>query len=304
MSAASDFSGVMTDDGLQLTVGPVLVRIRSEFPATAEHLARFYDGHPIKTCADAHLDMAVVGGRGLRRWLRPQANLVLNGGRPYLPLPATLAGPMVEWGINHYVGRYAHQWVVVHAAVVERDGTAIVMPAEPGAGKSTLCAALTFAGWRLLSDEFALVDPATGMLSPLPRPIALKNASIDVIGRRYPHVVFGPEGYDVDHARFVHAKATRESVERAEELATPRYIIFPRYAAEQPTTIERLPKAEALMKVADQSFNYNYLGVDGYRCLVDLVTRTDCYRLEYSDLDDVLGRLALLTRTAQAASHA
>ena len=75
----------------------------------------------------------------------------------------------------------------------------------------------------------------------------------------------------------------------------PGWVILPRYAAGRPTTFEPLPKARALIQVIGQSFNYNYLGPRGYACLTELVRRTDCYTLEYSDLDDVLERLTRLT---------
>lgn len=39
-----------------------------------------------------------------------------------------------------------------------------------GAGKSTLCAALCADGWRLLSDEMALIEPDTGRLRGMGRP--------------------------------------------------------------------------------------------------------------------------------------
>jgi hypothetical protein len=56
-----------------------------------------------------------------------------------------------------------------------------------------------------------------------------------------------------------------------------------------------IDKAQALIELADQSFNYNFLGARGYGVLVDVVTRSACFRLEYSDLDDVLERLARMT---------
>jgi len=69
-------------------------------------------------------------------------------------------------------------------------------------------------------------------------------------------------------------------------------IVFPRWTRDAATRLEPIPKAHALMRLAHQSFNYNYLGVPGYEAIAGMVGRTDCYTLEYSDLDDVIGRLA------------
>jgi len=155
--------------GLQLQIGPFLVRVRSRHEGVRDYLERFYADFPMRDSAEAHFDVAVVGGKGLRRWIRPQAAVSVNGARPFYPLPANLAGPLVEWGLNWAIGRHAHRWVVVHASVVERGGRAMIFPATSGAGKSTLAAALGYAGWRLLSDEFAIIDPDTGLVLPLPR---------------------------------------------------------------------------------------------------------------------------------------
>ena len=155
---------------MQVGIGPFLVRVRSDLAGVRSHLERLYPEFPMRDSADSHFDLAIVGGHGVRRWIRPQATVVVNGARPYHPLPATLAGPLLEWGLNWCIGRTAHRWVVVHAAVVEQGGRAMILPAPPGSGKSTLCAALSYAGWRLFSDEFALIDPGhrPGFSGPAP----------------------------------------------------------------------------------------------------------------------------------------
>ena len=78
----------------------------------------------------------------LRRHLRPQAILRCDGRVPFKPLPMAQAMPMLEWGLNWVISSHAHDCLVLHAAVVERDGQALVLAADPGSGKSTLCAAL------------------------------------------------------------------------------------------------------------------------------------------------------------------
>lgn len=66
--------------------------------------------------------------------------------------------------------------VAVHAAVVARDGIALLLPAASGSGKSTLTAAADRAGATVLSDEYALVDPETGLVTGWPRPIRLRRS--------------------------------------------------------------------------------------------------------------------------------
>jgi HprK-related kinase A len=283
----------LATSGVSVTIGPFLVHVRSELPRVRTYLETLYADFPISSQADSgHFDINVLAASGVRRWIRPQANLIVNGERPFLPLPADLAGALFEWTINFCVARDAHRFATMHAAVVERDGRALMISGESGAGKSTLCAALVVDGWRLLSDEFALVDPETGMLSPLPRPVSLKNASIEIIRSRGCNLVFGPEGIDIEHARFAHMKPPAASVQRASEAAAPSIVIFPKWRSGAPTVLTRVRMAQVLLRLADQSFNYNYLGVRGFEAITNLARRVEGYELEYSDLDDVLPRLA------------
>jgi HprK-related kinase A len=283
----------LATSGVGVTIGPFLVHVRSELPLVRTYLDTLYADFPISSGADSgHFDINVQAASGVRRWIRPQANLMVNGERPFLPLPADLAGALFEWTINFCVARDAHRFVSMHAAVVERHGRALVISGESGAGKSTLCAALVIDGWRLLSDEFALVDPETGMLSPLPRPVSLKNASIEIIRSRGRDLVFGPEGIDIEQARFVHMKPPAASVQRASDAAVPAIVIFPKWSSGAQTVLTPVRRAQVLLRLADQSFNYNYLGVRGFEAIASLARRVEGYELEYSDLDDVLPRLA------------
>ena len=123
-------------------------------------------------------------------------------------------------------------------------------------------------------------------------PVSLKNASIDIIRKRGPEMVFGPEGIDIEDARFVHMKPPLSSVRRASQPATPAVAIFPKWTPGSATSLTHVSRAQVLLRLADQSFNYNYLGVRGFDTIVGLVRRVEGYELEYSDLDDVLPRLA------------
>ena len=65
--------------------------------------------------------------------------------------------------------------VAVHAAVIEAEGRLLVLPGPSFTGKSSLCAAAVSAGHLVWSDEYALVDPATGEVTGWPRRIKLRG---------------------------------------------------------------------------------------------------------------------------------
>ena len=63
-----------------------------------------------------------------------------------------------EMGMNLQMALGQKHYLLLHAATVEKDGRALIMTGESGAGKSTLAALLGERGWRLMGDEFALLD--------------------------------------------------------------------------------------------------------------------------------------------------
>jgi hypothetical protein len=65
--------------------------------------------------------------------------------------------------------------VAVHAAVIVRGSKALVVPGASGAGKSSLCVAAAAAGAQILTDEYALVDPASGLVTGWRRPVRVRR---------------------------------------------------------------------------------------------------------------------------------
>jgi len=276
-------------EGLRLCTGPLVTCIRSGESALAAGIARQYADFPLAP-ADGFVDfhVAIERPRLLRRWWRPQAFFWFDGQSLFLPLPAAQAFPLLEWGMNWCVSSHCHQYLIIHAAVVERHGLALILPAPPGSGKSTLCAALVNSGWRLLSDELALIDPATGMLQPLPRPVSLKNASIDIIQSFAPKAIFNPPVFETIKGTVAHMRPPADSVRRANETARPRWLVLPRFVAGSATALTPLSKAQGLMQLAENAFNYSAHGRAGFLALGQLIDSVDCYRFEYSRLEEAM----------------
>jgi HprK-related kinase A len=282
--------------GLRFSTGPFTVGVRSPLPALAEGIALLYDAYPLADAqgfADFHLNLRPSGG--LRRWLRPQARFDLDGVAPFLPLPAAHAFSLFEWALNWSVSSRAHDYLIIHAAVVEKNGRAAILPAPSGSGKSTLCAALVCRGWRLLSDELALVSTSAGMLAPLPRPVSLKNASIELIRAFATDPVFSRASVDTAKGTIAHLKAPLDSVRRAQDAARPGWIVFPRYQAGAAPLLEPLASTRAFLRLAENAFNYSLLGAQGFSSAARLVEAAPAYDFSYSALDDavaVFDRLA------------
>ncbi|MBQ5948161.1 HprK-related kinase A [Massilia sp. ST3] len=275
--------------GLDLRTGPFTCRVTSDIPRVQQGIALLYADYPVQApggFADFHVNLRRT--KGLRRWFRPQVRFDQDGLTPFKPLPLAQAYPMFEWVLNWCVTNRAHGYLVVHAAVVEKGGRAVILPAPPGSGKSTLCAALVCRGWRLLSDELCLVRHADGALVPVPRPVSLKNASIGVIQAFSPQAVFGPRVEGTAKGTIGHMRAPGDSVARALEPARPVAIVFPRYEAGAATRVAQLGKAGTFMRVADNAFNYALLGERGFATLGDLVDACSGIEFSYSSLDEAM----------------
>ena len=229
-------------------------------------------------------EVEVVAGKGLRRLVHRQSRFLLGNQEPFTPLPYQHALPLLEWGLNWCVSQHAHQYLIIHAAVVEKNGRALILPGSPGAGKSTLCAALVSrGGWRLLSDELTLIEPSSSMIIPNPRPVSLKGASIDLISNFTENAVFSNTVKDTIKGTVAHLRPPRTSIEAMESSAIPGAIVFPQFCQEmEGSLLKPLEKGEALMHLIDQSFNYSILGEEGFDTLVTLLEASKVYSYKYS----------------------
>ncbi len=280
----------LLDNGrFALQTGSLVSRIQTSLPDVARSIHVLYAHHPYSVEPDfADFHVQIGRPRNLRRWFRRQAEFVVDGERPFEPLPRDQAPAFLEWGLNWSIAASCHQWLTLHAASLERNGGVVILPAPPGSGKSTLCAALALRGWRLMSDEMCLIDLQVGQVHALARPINLKNASIDLIRGFAPESVWGPETYDTAKGWVTHLRPPTDSVQRMLEPAQPRWIVFPRYVAEAEPWLVPCGKATTFIHFAENAFNYSTLGSVGFDVAGRLVSQCDCYDFTYSRLNDAL----------------
>lgn len=289
----NDAVRAMRGGGLRFRVGPFQIAAHSRLPCIARHLIDLYPDHTLlseDSFADYHV--GVENPSLLRRFVRPQIIFSFDGLRPFTPLPATQARAQFEWGLNWAIAAHSHQYAIIHAAVVERNGLGLILPGDPGSGKSTLCAGLVTSGWRLLSDEMALIHRATRTLHAVPRPISLKNQSIDLIRRLDPDTFFGPVIHGTSKGDLAHVRTPAAAVRDQDIPVGDFRVVFPTYASDTGVSLETKGGADACLALIRNCFNFNLLGAPGFELLADVIDMGLSHDLRYASLGDAIAALA------------
>lgn len=284
-----DLRKSISTTGLSIKIGPFVINLRSTIPEVLEHVRFFYGEYESPSeegFFDHHIQLKKSGG--LRRWIKPQVIFYHDEFSPFRPLPYDQAFAMFEWGLNWCIATTAHQYMIIHSAVIQKQGKAIIMPGMPGAGKSTLCAAMCLNDWNLLSDEMALLNPGSLKITPIPRPVSLKNQSIQVIGDFSPGAIFGPVVNNTLKGTVTHLRPSLQSIHDSDGASTACAIVFPKYVFGSETKITKKRKSAGLMAILENTFNAHVLGINGFSAAKHLIDECPIYNLEYSSLDEAM----------------
>jgi HprK-related kinase A len=183
-------------------------------------------------------------------------------------------------GMNLQMALGEKRYLLLHAGAVERDGRALLLTGASGAGKSTLSALLGEAGWRFMGDEFALLNPETGLVHPFPRAISLKNQSLALFDGAAPERL-GPVLKGTPKGMIRHLRPPAEAIARMAEPARPALILFPRFGRDFDPETRPVGAAETFVRLTQASTNYVALGERGFAALTGLVTATPAFAIDY-----------------------
>lgn len=280
-----------------LTVGPATFRIGSAWRGPIAAIRRLYRHYP-QPAPDVMVPDFTVRLQPAQPWRRHIRPSIFIAGDHWLAdaAPMALAHGLLaaEMGMNLQMALGWRRHLLLHAACVERDGRALVITGESGSGKSTLAALLGERGWRLLGDEFALLDPHSGAIHPFPRLVSLKNAAIAPATERIPPDRLGPILDGTAKGRIRHLVPRAEAIARMAEPAAPALLLLPRYgcAPDQRT----IAPGEAFVRLTQASTNYVALGEAGFTALTRFVTSVPAVALDYLDGASALAAVEALWR--------
>lgn len=210
-------------------------------------------------------DLSVETSRSGSRWVA-----TLPGGSIVTETPAELVEAVVT-RLNRIALDGDPGRLHLHAALVERDGTGVVLCGASGAGKSTLTGALVERGWSYAGDELVTLDAGSRTAVAYAKPLTLKGWAI---------------------GRFTPSPGAEERVAwRASRIGTvttgadPGVVVFPRFEPGAGVQLVRVTGADSMHRLVGQLMDAARFGDLTLEVLAALVSRTSSWDLTYDDLD-------------------
>ena len=283
---------------MDLRVGPVSYRVGSAWPEPIAALRALYRDYP---AADPVSDFTVrlEPEKPWRRHIRPSVAIRGDYTLPdAAPLPLDLGLLAAEMGMNLQMALGQKRYLLLHAGSVEREGRALILTGHSGAGKSTLSALLGERGWRFMGDEFALLDPETGLLHAFPRAISLKNAALALFENAGPERL-GPVLRGTPKGTIRHLRPPADAIARMDQPARPALILFPRYGRDLTAATRPVGAAEVFVRLTQASTNYVTLGRRGFDALTSLVTDVPAKAIDYASSEEAIALVESLWTDAR-----
>jgi len=263
-------------------VGPMAFRVGSAWADPVAALERLYAGYPKPEDGIPDFTVRLEPEKPWRRWLRPS---VAIRGDYMLPgaVPVSLAHGLLaaEMAMNLQVAMGERRFLLLHASSVERDGKVLLMTGESGSGKSTLSALLGEKGWRFMGDEFALIEPETGLAFPFPRPVSLKNEAVAEMQRHVAAERFGPELLGTPKGDLRHLAPPQSAIAGMDVPGRPALLLFPKFGL--PRDVRPVQESEVFVRLTQASTNYTALGERGFEALTALVKAVPARAIDYPD---------------------
>jgi HprK-related kinase A len=232
----------------------------------------------------------------MRKYIKPQVSITIEGQQPFNPVPPSKLLPSVEWAMNWCVAAYEHNHLLFHASVVEKNNKSIIFPAQSGSGKSTLSTYLALNGWHLFYDEMAVIDIDKITTVPVFRPSSLKNESIEIISNLGKAINISPTTDNTHKGSIAHVMPHSREQFNGFAPCQPCAVVSLNFKRGSSTQILELDKVVGMSSMMLNAFNYSVIGKPAFDALVDLSNCVRFFEITYSDMKDVnefLSELAL-----------
>ena len=193
-----------------------------------------------------------------------------------------------------YLFRQCDQGLLVHAAGLSKNGRGLLMPGESGQGKTTLTCWLLTQGFQFLSDESIYFSPDSGQMTPLTRPLVVKNRSMPIMQALRHHLPGKSNTRIIQHPSFALVPAENLSRQPIAKEATLSLILSPKFDPHSPYSLKPLGKSATVAVLMNNLFMTKDVPDKGFHTCVQLAKNIPAYELVYSDFSQLEGLIDTL----------
>lgn len=196
----------------------------------------------------------------------------------------------IEYDAVDWLLYNSRETVVVHAALLAKNGNGIVVVGPSFSGKSTLATALWREGWSLMSDDLVFIDTLARTASPAPRRVSLRFESRELVGEpAWGEISNTPSCIETGKGLFFHPHEV-SGVEK--ERTTPLSAIFflaRLDSAVGAAEVRSVNPAKGALSLLPYAFNVRTLPfVEGLRRITPLLDEVPAYDLGRGDLQSMV----------------
>ena len=180
------------------------------------------------------------------------------------------------------------------ASFPSKDSEALMLLAGvAGSGKSTLTAALLANGFAYCADDLVLLTDAPVRVRGVPVRLGLKAGSWKVVTEAWPeladlHAHLRADGKLIRYF----LPSGSEPVDEPSIDYRASSLVFPRYGDGLTTSMQELPKGQALMMLTQAGYDFaEVINKDVVSTLVAWISDLPCYSLEYSELSSAVSEI-------------
>ncbi len=170
---------------------------------------------------------------------------------------------------------------VIHASSVCQGNGAVMFPAQPGGGKSTLAALLIAHGCSLVSDDFTPVAMEGQCIYPVPGAISIKHGSMPLLKTYFPQLDNAPEAPNLSKGENVTFLAPPRPLPLKAGGYPLRAIVFVQYDGEADCELARVNNLEVINDFLNESWLAHK--AQAAEQFMDWYLRTPCYKLRYGN---------------------
>lgn len=225
-----------------------------------------------------------------RRW-----RVIRDGQEPSVSESLDLALAAVEYGAIARLHEPGSEVLAVHSALLSHGGAGILLVGPKESGKSTLACALWRSGWRLHSDDNALIEDGARARG-IPRRVSLRRTSRHLLGPElWERILRLPGTTRTRFGLLFHPSEAAPEDDSPDVTVTAIAFLARRGANAGPGRIEALDAGRALLALAPYS-NHRERGIGAaLEALQPLAHRVPAFDLGRGPLADMVARVEGIT---------